>query len=205
MSAAVLLLRHGRTAYNAERRFQGQLDIPMDEVGVAQAATVASVVAALQPAVLLCSDLHRAVATAAPLAAATRLPPRVDPRLREIALGAWQGLTMAEAAERFPAEHEAWTLGEDVRRGGGETYAEVGHRAVACLDRALDEAGEGMVAAVTHGGTARAVVGTLLGLPRDRWSALGPLGNCRLSLLRRGPTGGWRLAEHNSAAPERRL
>jgi len=207
VTATVLLVRHGRTAWNAQRRFQGQLDPPLDEVGVAQAAAVAPVLAALEPVALLCSDLQRARDTAAPLAAMTGLLVAPDARLREIALGEWQGLTRAEAAERFPVEHEEWTLGRDVRRGGstGETYAEVGRRAVACLDDALDSAGEGLVVAVTHGGTARAVIGTLLGLPRDLWSRIGPLGNCRSVVLRRGETAGWRLAEHNSDAPERRL
>lgn len=84
MSAELLLLRHGRTAWNAARRFQGQLDPPLDEVGIAQSEAVAPVLAALGPVALLTSDLQRAVATAAPLAAATGLTARVDPRLREI-------------------------------------------------------------------------------------------------------------------------
>lgn len=117
MSAELLLLRHGRTAWNAARRFQGQLDPPLDEVGIAQSEAVAPVVAALGPVALLTSDLQRAVATAAPLAAATGLTARVDPRLREIALGAWQGMTSDEAAVAFPAEHVAWVDGRDVRRG----------------------------------------------------------------------------------------
>lgn len=199
-----MLLRHGQTAWNAERRFQGQLDPPLDEVGVAQAAVAGPMVAALGPALLLTSDLQRAVSTAVPLEAAAGQGARVDVRLREIALGAWQGLTRPEAAERFPAEHEAWTRGLDVRRGGGETYVEVAERALACLDEAMDEAGEGLVVAVTHGGTSRAVVGRLLALPPERWSALGPLGNCRLTRLRLGEAGGWRLVEHNSGAPELR-
>lgn len=205
MSARLLLLRHGRTEWNASRRFQGQLDPPLDDIGIAQAAEVAPAIVALGPVALLCSDLQRAQATCAPIAALTGLEPNLDPRLREISLGDWQGLDLPQAREQFPEEYDAWSVGQDVRRGGGETYAEVGERAVASLDTALDEAGEGLVVAVTHGGTARAIVGTLLALPREQWSSLGPLGNCRLSLLVGSATGGWRLAEHNSGAPERRV
>lgn len=205
MSAELLLLRHGRTAWNAARRFQGQLDPPLDEVGIAQSEAVAPVVAALGPVALLTSDLQRAVATAAPLAAATGLTARVDPRLREIALGAWQGMTSDEAAVAFPAEHVAWVDGRDVRRGGGETYVEVAVRAVAAIDDAVHAVGDGLVVAVTHGGTARAAAGTLLALPRERWSVLGPLGNARLGLLRQAVGGGWRLLEWNSRGPELRL
>ncbi len=68
MSRRVVVLRHGRTEWNAERRFQGQADPPLDEVGRAQAYEVASLIAAMRPAVIVSSDLQRAAQTAAPLA-----------------------------------------------------------------------------------------------------------------------------------------
>ena len=199
----LILLRHGRTAYNASRRFQGQLDQPLDAIGIAQADMVATVLAPLCPAAIITSDLLRATATAAPLAAATGLTAVADTRLREIALGEWQGLSIAEAGERFPAELAAWREGEDVRRGGGETYYEVGERAMACVREALARLGDGdLLIAVTHGGTARAIIGTLIGMHHDRWSSLGPLGNCRFSLLVEAGARGWRLLMHNSETPE---
>lgn len=67
----VLLLRHGRTAWNAERRFQGQADPPLDDVGRAQAYEIAALVAAVVPGVLVSSDAVRAVQTAAPIAEVT--------------------------------------------------------------------------------------------------------------------------------------
>ncbi|HVU74304.1 MAG TPA: histidine phosphatase family protein [Mycobacteriales bacterium] len=199
----LILLRHGRTAYNASRRFQGQLDQPLDDLGIAQAAAAAQVLAPMRPAALISSDLVRAAATAAPLAEATGLPLVQDPRLREIHLGEWQGLSIAEAGERFPAELAAWREGEDVRRGGGETYYEVGARAVECVQESLAPLGEGeLLVAVTHGGTARAIVGTLIGMHHDRWSALGPLGNCRFSFLVEAGARGWRLLMHNAGTLE---
>jgi len=201
----LLLLRHGRTAYNATRRFQGHLDRPLDGLGEEQADRAADLLAPLKPVALLSSDLLRAVATAAPLAAATGLAVEEDERLREIHLGHWQGLTMEDATERFPLESAAWQRGEDVRRGAGETYAEVAQRALAALRERLSSYDDGLAVVVTHGGTARAVTGGLLGLPAHRWSLLGPLGNCRWSLLADAGERGWRLLEHNSGAPELRL
>jgi probable phosphoglycerate mutase len=197
----VLLLRHGRTEWNASGRFQGQQDSALDVIGRAQAAAAAVAVAPMQPDVLLTSDLSRALHTAAFVGDEAGLVPVADPRLREIHLGRWEGLTRAEARAQFPEEYASWQAGIDARRGDGETYAEVGARAVACLAEALDALGPGsLVAAVTHGGTARSAIGTLLALDPDTWWRLAPLGNCRWSLL--SDMGrGWRLEEHNAGQP----
>ena len=153
----------------------------------------------MAPDVVVASDSIRAASTAAALS----VPIRTDPRLREIHLGAWQGLTGAEAKVAFPAEFEAWLAGQDVRRGNGETYAEVGVRARAALEDALTTVPEnGSLLAVTHGGTSRAAIGSYLGLPAEHWWRLGPLGNCRWSVLIEADRG-WRLAEHNAGDPPR--
>jgi probable phosphoglycerate mutase len=197
----IVLLRHGRTEWNATGRFQGQLDSPLDAVGRAQAVAAAVAVAPMRPDAIVASDLSRAVDTAAPLASALGLEPSCDPRLREIHLGAWQGLTRSEARDRFPQEYASWQSGADERRGGGETYAEVGARAAACVLEWSDRLGAGStLVAVTHGGTARATIGTLLELPATTWWRLAPLANCRWSLLSDGGRG-WRLEEHNAGSP----
>jgi probable phosphoglycerate mutase len=100
----VLLLRHGRTRWNAQRRFQGQADPPLDDVGRAQAYEVAALVAALEPQLIVSSDALRAAQTAAPLAEITGLPVQLEPRLRERSLGHWEGLTREEVQERYPDE-----------------------------------------------------------------------------------------------------
>jgi broad specificity phosphatase PhoE len=197
----VLLLRHGRTEWNASGRFQGQQDSALDLIGRAQAAAAAVAVAPMQPDVLLTSDLARAADTAALVAAEAGVAVTPEPRLREIHLGRWEGLTRAEVRALFPSEYAAWQAGLDERRGDGETYAEVGARAVECVTEWLDRLGPGsLVVAVTHGGTARATIGTLLSLDPDTWWRLAPLGNCRWSLL--SDMGrGWRLEEHNAGQP----
>lgn len=197
----IVLLRHGRTEWNATGRFQGQMDSPLDVIGKAQAAASAVAVAPMEPDALVSSDLSRARDTAEAVAAETGLSVSIDPRLREIDLGTWQGLTRAEARERYTEEYERWRLGEDARRGGGETYAEVGARAAECVTELSEGLGAGsLVVAVTHGGTARATIGTLMQMEPDNWWRLAPLGNCRWALL--GDIGrGWRLEEHNAGSP----
>ena len=200
-SRRVVLLRHGRTEWNATGRFQGQLDSPLDTIGKAQALDAAVAVAPMRPDAIVSSDLSRAADTAAAVAAEAGMDVVPDPRLREIDLGKWQGLTRTEARERFPEEYAAWQTGEDRRRGGGETYAEVGARAAECVVDWLDRlGGNATIVAVTHGGTARATIGTLLGLEPDTWWRLAPLGNCRWAML--ADIGrGWRLEEHNAGSP----
>ncbi|WP_239332036.1 histidine phosphatase family protein [Frankia sp. CiP3] len=191
----ILLWRHGRTAWNDVGRFQGHADPPLDETGRAQARLVAPAVRALAPDVVISSDLLRCRATAAELG----IPVRMDARLREISLGEWSGLTAAQAALRFPAEDAAWRRGEDVRRGGGETYVEVGARAVGVINDLIAEGlpGEdGLAVLVLHGGTARALIGRLLEIPPSVWWRFGPLRNCCWTLLR-GDGGRFRLVEHN--------
>jgi broad specificity phosphatase PhoE len=198
VSRRVVVLRHGRTAFNAAGRIQGQLDVPLDEVGLAQATAVAGVLAEAQPYAVVSSDLARARQTAEPLAARTGLPLRLDPRLREISLGAWEGMTADEAMAQYPAEHEAWARGEDVRRGGGETYAEAGARAAACITEAVTELpADCTLIAVTHGGTGRGALGVLLELDVADWWRLAPLGNTCWSVLV-GGLRGWRLERHNT-------
>ena len=200
----IVLWRHGRTAWNAERRFQGQTDIPLDATGVAQAARSAHTLAKLGPHRIVSSDLSRARATAQALADVTGLEVAEDARLRETFAGEWQGLTRTELEARFGDELVRWATGPDVRPGGGETRREVAARMVAAVERGLSglDSGQTLVVA-THGGSARAAMGALLGLPADCWAALGVLVNCAWSVLEEGtgPHGpAWRLQEYNAGS-----
>ena len=194
----VVLLRHGRTAHNATGRIQGQLDVDLDDVGRAQALADAEALAEATPYAVVSSDLARARDTATPLADRSGVSLTLDPRLREISLGEWQGLTADEAETRFPDEYAAWRRGEDVRRGGGETYLDAGRRAAACIGELVQDLPDGRtLIVVTHGGTARGALGVLLDLPVDGWWRLAPLGNTCWSVLAEGDRG-WRLERHNT-------
>ena len=181
---------------------QGQLDTPLDDVGREQARAVASVFAGTTLHRLVSSDLSRAADTAAAVSEATGTPVVHDPRLREAHLGTWQGLTGEQARQAHPDEWAAWRAGQDVRRGGGETYAEAGERAAACLRELVrDLPAGGTALAVTHGATARAALGLLLELDPSTWGRLAPLGNTCWSTLVEAPWG-WRLERHNAGLGE---
>ena len=196
----VVVWRHGQTAWNAQRRFQGQLDVELDDLGRAQAARAAALLAGFSPSAIVSSDLVRARETAQALADVTRLPVSTDPRLREIDVGVWQGLTFDEVSERFPAEAASWRDGGDGRRGGGENLIEVGARAVAAVDDALLSLADGStLVVVTHGAAGRAIVASMIGLPTASWRALGSLANCCWSLMGESASG-WRLFDHNAGS-----
>jgi probable phosphoglycerate mutase len=199
----VLVLRHGRTRWNAERRFQGQADPPLDDVGRAQAAEVAALIAALQPGVIVTSDLQRAAQTAAPLGQLAGLPVLVDSRLRERSLGHWEGLTRDEVEVQHPDEYADWVAGRDVRGRGAETRDDVAKRALAAF---YDLPEVEVAVIVTHSATAMSLCSSLIGIDL-RQPALGPLANCHWSELRtEGSASGrfdsaWRLRAHNVGAP----
>ncbi|WP_432548230.1 histidine phosphatase family protein [Kineococcus sp. SYSU DK004] len=203
MSAArVVLWRHGRTRANAEQRFQGQLDVPLDDVGRAQVVAAAAELAALEPTALVTSDLSRAADTAAALAAVTGLPALPDPALREVHAGAWQGLLHTEITARWPETYAAWRRGDDVRIGDtGETRAEVARRAAGAVERhaaAVPDGGTLVVAA--HGAALKGAVLQLLGLAVTGWSVLAGFRNAHWAVL--VPVGGgWSLAEYNVGPP----
>ncbi|WP_043269705.1 histidine phosphatase family protein [Streptomyces sp. CT34] len=194
----VVLWRHGQTAWNLERRFQGSTDIELTETGLAQARRSARLLAALRPDAIIASDLRRAAATARELADLTRLDVTHDPALRETFAGSWQGLTHDEILARFGEEYTAWKRGEPVRRGGGELETEVADRAAPVVLNHADKLPEdGTLVVVSHGGTIRTTIGRMLGLDSHHWESLGGLSNCCWSVLGEGARG-WRLLEHNA-------
>jgi probable phosphoglycerate mutase len=187
-----VLWRHGQTIWNYEGRFQGQSDIPLDRTGEEQARRAARLLAALEPAAIVSSDLRRAAETAEPLGRLTGLPVSLDKDLRERHGGEWEGLTDIEIRERYPAEHAAWSP------PGGETGTVIAGRVAGALERIADDlpAG-GLAVVVSHGAAIRLGMARLLGFPEHLWGALGPLSNCSWSLIGTGRSG-WRVLEHNA-------
>lgn len=194
----VVLWRHGQTAWNLERRFQGTTDIPLTSEGLNQARRAARLLAGLKPAAIISSDLVRTRATATELAEIVGIRVRHYEELRETYAGAWQGLTHQEILERHGEQYAAWRRGEPVRRGGGELETEVADRAAPVVQRNADELPDGgTLVVVSHGGTIRTTIGRLIGLDSGEWEALGGLSNCCWSVLG-DSVRGWRLLEHNA-------
>jgi probable phosphoglycerate mutase len=186
----LVLWRHGQTNHNVERRFQGQSDVPLNELGVLQAAEAARYLAALGPAAIFSSDLSRAAATAAALGRLTGLTVQLDKDLRERAGGSWEGLTEVDIRERFPVQRLTWSPPD------GEPAQAVTDRATAALQRIADGLpGGSMAVVVSHGAALGMAMARLLEIPWEP-RVLGPFGNCRWSVLTRR-RGRWRLLEHN--------
>ena len=130
----LLLVRHGRTAWNAEGRAQGHADVGLDDIGRAQAEAMADVLAEREPALLVSSDLSRARETAAFLEKATGLTAVEDARLREYDLGERTGLTLAEFGERLGVDVEGWSdVHGHIVVPGAETHEDVAARVVPAL------------------------------------------------------------------------
>jgi probable phosphoglycerate mutase len=183
----ILVLRHGQTGWNREQRMQGQLDVPLDAVGREQATQAARALRDVGVTHVVSSDLLRASATATRVADGLRLPVRLDGRLREQHFGSWQGLTLEEIAVRWPGASQPV---------GGEPLPDVAERARAAVAEHLVPAGTLLV--VTHGDTARALLGRLQGLPPEQWDQLPRLGNAAWVQLDRRRDA-WRMARAQAA------
>ena len=171
----ILLIRHGETAWNAERRLQGHLDIPLNAEGERQAAMLAAARAPETIDVLVASDLLRARQTAQAIAdhgQGRGLALRQEPALRERGYGGFEGLLYAEIEQRFPREFAAWQARDvDARlpegRNRGETFREFFARATGAI-LALGAAHPGRtLALVAHGGVLECAYRLALGLPLE--------------------------------------
>ncbi|MFL6061927.1 MAG: histidine phosphatase family protein [Marmoricola sp.] len=196
----LVLVRHGRTAWNLEGRAQGHTDVGLDDVGREQAAATAPTLARMGPTALWSSDLARARQTAEQVALATGLEVTYDARLREFDVGERAGLTVAEFAERHPVEHAAWKAGHitgDVP--GAETTEQVVARMVPALREIWDAtpAGETTVV-ISHGACLKVSLLAFLGWPEDLGRTLSGLDNCGWVVLEDDTAGrGIRLTSYN--------
>ena len=181
--ATVLLARHGESDWNVERRWQGHADRPLTERGREQARALAERLRSTTLEAVYSSDLRRARETALAVAAAQGLDVALVPALREVDVGSWSGLTLAEAATRFPEGVRRWL---DGRPGwdDGETYEEMGARVLAAVRRIASEHPDAPVLVVSHGGPIRTVHAAALGLDVHAWRRMRPVEpNARLSAV----------------------
>ncbi len=162
------LVRHGETAWNVEGRFLGATDLPLTETGQAQAAQLVRAFARVQLVAIYASDLTRAIATAAPIAAAQGLVVHTDARLREMHQGELEGHTSAEVRPRYADFFAAWEADPvDVVVPGGESRRQMLTRAsaaVAEIGAAHRSTEETHVLIVSHGLTLQALIGEAIGL-----------------------------------------
>ncbi|MFL6107181.1 MAG: histidine phosphatase family protein [Marmoricola sp.] len=203
MTRRLVLVRHGRTAWNLEGRAQGHTDVGLDDVGREQARAMAPVIGAMAPDVLWSSDLARARQTAEHVAAATGLEPRYDARLREFDVGERAGLTIPEFAERYPEAYGSWRAGH-ITGGvpGAETPEVVIDRMVPALQEIWDATrAEQTTVVISHGACLKICLVAFLGWPEEVGSSLRGLDNCGWVVLEDVEDGrGIRLASYNETA-----
>lgn len=168
----IILIRHGETAWNAERRLQGHLDIPLNAEGERQASLLAAALAAEPIDLIVSSDLQRACQTAQAVATPRGMPLLIEPGLRERCYGGFEGMLYSEIEQRFPAEFAAWQA-RDVDailpngKNCGETFRQFYQRATgAILGLAQGHPGR-TIAMVAHGGVLECAYRMALGLPLE--------------------------------------
>jgi broad specificity phosphatase PhoE len=183
----LILVRHGETSWNVLSRLQGQTDTPLNAEGERQAAATAALLAStpsLRPSCIVSSDLQRAARTAAAIAAACGgLPVRLDARLRETNLGAWQGSSWEAVAREDGPSLRAWRADAAVcAPGGGESRgARFSRTAMALQEVALEFLGRAVVV-VCHGGNLDDASRLALGAPFGEALAL-PKQNCSVNVI----------------------
>lgn len=196
----IIAIRHGETAWNAASRLQGQLDIPLNALGRAQAAQLAAALHDEGISAVISSDLGRAADTARALAEPLGLPLQLDAALRERGFGTMEGHTFEEIDRDMPDMARRWRIRDpDFGPPGGERLAEFYARSVAAAERlALAHAGR-TIALVSHGGVLdclyRAAARIELQASRT-WQ----LGNAAINRLLHSPEGfvlvGWNDHQH---------
>jgi broad specificity phosphatase PhoE len=156
----LILVRHGRTTHNASRRLLGRLDVPLDDLGVRQAAALGASTALAGVSRVVSSPLRRALATAA----AIGVPVDIDDRWIEIDYGVYDGLPLAEVPASVWA---SWQSDPGWAPEGGESMAAMHRRVRAACEELWADAATRDVAVVTHVSPIKAAVSWALGLPGD--------------------------------------
>ena len=172
----ILLIRHGETAWNAEKRMQGHLDIELNAAGLRQATALGHALRHEHLDAIISSDLQRALQTAQAVAAGRKMDVAIDAGLRERCFGVFEGLLYADLEAAHPRAFRAWKTRElDTRYPAGvsqaETLREFSARALAAIDRLAATGAHRKIALVTHGGVLecayRAATGAGLQSARD--------------------------------------
>lgn len=149
----IVFCRHTETEFNAQKIYTGHIDIPINQRGVEQAENLAKNLSSLKFSAVFCSDLLRAIQTAKILAARHRLIPKIDSRLREVCLGAIEGMIKQEAKKLYPEEHfSTKSVNFDFSAIGGESRTMVIRRHQDCFAEIFNKCGpDSMVLVVGHG------------------------------------------------------
>ena len=149
----ICMVRHGETAWNAEGRVQGQLDIPLNDVGRAQARATSEALAGQDFTAIYCSDLIRVRQTAEPAAKRLALPVAYDAALRERHYGMFETLTYVEVRQKFPVEYARFRDKDpDFDFQGGESLRDFNERSLKVVGDLIERHAGEQILVFTHGG-----------------------------------------------------
>jgi len=170
----ILLIRHGRVAWNARSAYTGWTDLPLDEQGEMEAGLLAGRLKAVRLSAVYCSGLVRAARTAEIIAGPRGLAVRLEPDVREINYGEWEGLGEDDIRRAYGDDlFDSWAADpENTRIPGGETFGELRDRAQPAVARiAARHPGE-TAAVVAHKSVNRVLICCWLGLPVGRYKQI---------------------------------
>ena len=168
-STTIYLIRHGETVLTPLKKFSGDgpLNPELTETGLAQAEKVAAAVAQLNPEVIIASPLKRTTQTAEAISRATGLPITIEDTWIECSFGIWDGLSIDEVKEKYPADYQSWISSTGFAPPEGESYDSVALRIEAGLNQIAAEYPGQRVVVVTHNGTIKSAAKVVVGGPSD--------------------------------------
>jgi broad specificity phosphatase PhoE len=192
----ILLARHGETEFNVTGRWQGQGNSPLTERGLAQARELGRALAEDPVAAIYSSDLGRALQTAYEVAAPHGLGVQVDPRLREIDVGAWTGKNKAEIEAEYPGGPRAWAEAPvGMRLPAGETLVDVQTRMLAFFAERMPAHPDQTIVVISHGAIVQVILVNGMGGTADNLWLKERVDNCQISRLEWTIPDGLRLVE----------
>jgi len=166
MSTRLCIVRHGETAWNAEHRVQGQLDIPLNEIGLRQAQAVGLALGQERFDAIYSSDLVRARQTAAPIANLLSMNLLIEQNLRERHYGIFERLTYAEVRTKYPEDYARFEARDpQYAFRTGESLQDFSVRSIAIVSKIVKENEGKSVLVFTHGGVLDKLYRHITGLP----------------------------------------
>ena len=168
-ATTIFLIRHGETVLTPFKKFSGDgpLNPELTSIGLEQAEKVAAAVAKLNPEVIIASPLKRTTQTAEAVSRATGLPITFEEAWIECSFGIWDGLSIEEVKEKYPADYHAWLSSTGFAPPEGESYDNVAIRIDAALSQIAVEYPGQRVAVVTHNGTIKTAAKVVIGGPAE--------------------------------------
>lgn len=179
-----IIVRHGYSLGNKEKRFSGQMDVPLDEIGTSQAQSITKYIAEnYNVDSIYSSDLLRAYETVKPLADKLCLEVNKDEKIREVDVGKWQGMLIEAVKNQFPEQFEAYRTKPGLTKfDDGESFEDVMRRGMSAFEKIAQENEGKTVVVGTHGGVIRVMRAAWDKVPLEKLSDIPHVPNASISV-----------------------